>query len=146
MSGIRVPAGAPEKASFFRTRFFHTSRRLGLASTSVARCMELRLCRVWHQPLGCIFIFLRSLFHAMLCIDFIPQQVADFILAFGEIKNTADFLQYFLLSTKNFSHMALGTVTEFSKSCTCIVFTHCVLTHKYSLFNAELVVRREITV
>ena len=58
-----------KKSSFFGTRIFYPSRRrgspkracralgvlVGLAWNHASACMESRLRRVWHQPIGCIY-------------------------------------------------------------------------------------------
>ena len=41
-------------ASFWSRYFLSKTEGLGMASNCRANCMDLRLVRVWHQPLGCI--------------------------------------------------------------------------------------------
>ena len=43
-----------KKTNFGSSFYLSKPEGIGMASIRVANCMELRLVRVWHQPIGCI--------------------------------------------------------------------------------------------
>ena len=52
----RFPSGPPKNAIAAAMAFFYPSPK-GLAWHHALACMESRLCRAWHQPLGLYFPF-----------------------------------------------------------------------------------------
>ena len=71
---------------------FYPIRRIGMASTRLARCMELRRSRAWHRAKRVsklVLLRIDSIHHFVMipydcfAINSIPQQVADSIHTFG---------------------------------------------------------------
>ena len=74
--GIQRAICAERSSDFDIPYGSHPSRRLGMESTRLSRCMESRLCRVWHHgcavisshALACILLRLDDIQHCVLVI------------------------------------------------------------------------------